>query len=122
MTLRSLPLALLLSAPLLPACEGGGENEEGPNVDCATATVPKYSEMTAAWGKCVTCHSSTLTATARNGAPAGINYDTFEAARTNAQTAMDEVFEGAMPIAGYPKLTDAEKTQIYNWASCDTPN
>jgi hypothetical protein len=81
MTLRSLSLALLLSAPLLPACDGGGDDEEGPNVDCATATVPKYSEMTAAWGKCVTCHSSNLTATARNGAPAGINYDTYEAAR-----------------------------------------
>jgi hypothetical protein len=35
---------------------------------------------------------------------------------------MDEVFEGAMPLAGSPTLTDAEKTQIYNWASCDTPH
>jgi uncharacterized membrane protein len=121
MTLRTLSLALLLSAPLLPACDGGGDEEEGPNVDCATATVPKYSEMSA-WGKCITCHNSNLTGTARQAAPEGINYDTYEGARANAQTAMSEVFEGAMPLAGSPTLSEAEKTQIYNWASCDTPN
>jgi hypothetical protein len=34
---------------------------------------------------------------------------------------MDEVFEGSMPLKGYPGLSQAEKDQIYNWASCDTP-
>lgn len=122
MTLRLLPLALLLLT--LPACESEGDEEggEGPNVDCATATVPKFADMSAAWGKCTTCHSSTLTGTARNAAPEGIDFDKFETARTWADTAMSEVYEGAMPIAGYPELTDAEKTQIYNWASCETPN
>jgi uncharacterized membrane protein len=120
MTLRTLSLALLFSAPLLPACDDTGDGSDGPNVDCATATVPKFSEMTA-WAKCTTCHSSTLTGTARQAAPEGINYDSYAAARTNSQSAMSEVFEGAMPLAGQPKLTDAEKDQIYNWASCDTP-
>ena len=81
MTLRTLSLALLLSAPLLPACDSGEGDEggEGPNVDCATVTPPKYSEITA-WSKCVTCHSSTLTGAARANAPAAINYDTYDAA------------------------------------------
>lgn len=119
MTLRTLSLALLFSAPLLPACDSG-DGSDGPNVDCATAKVPKYTEMTA-WAKCVSCHSSTLTGTARSAAPMGINYDTYAGARANAQSAMSEVFEGSMPLAGSPTLSDAEKDQIYNWASCDTP-
>ena len=118
MTLLRLPLALLLSALLLPACESGAE--EGPNVDCAAATVPKFSEITA-FAKCTTCHSSTVTGAARVGAPVAINYDTHADATINAPKGMDEVYEGAMPLKGYPALTEAEKTQIYNWASCDTP-
>lgn len=118
-TLRTLSLSLLLSAPLLPACDGGDE-QEGPDVDCSTATVPKFAEITA-WGKCTSCHSSTLTGPARNAAPAAINYDDYASARTNADKAMHEVYEGEMPPAASPQLTDAEKTQIYNWASCDTP-
>jgi len=123
MTLRTLSLALLLSAPLLPACDSGDGDEggEGPNVDCNSVTPPKYSEITA-WDKCVTCHSSTLTGAARANAPAAINYDTYDGAKANAAKAIDEVYEGAMPPAGSPPLSDAEKTQIYNWASCDTPN
>lgn len=118
-TTRTLSLSLLFSALLLPACDGGGE-EEGPDVDCGAVTVPKFSEMTA-WAKCTNCHSTTLTGAARNAAPPAINYDDYASARTNAQTAMHEVFEGEMPLAGSPQLTEDEKTQIYNWASCDTP-
>jgi len=112
----------LLPTLLLPACDSGESgDDEGANVDCNTVTVPKFSEMTA-WGKCTTCHSSTLTAMDRKAAPPGIDFDTYAAAKANAQTAMDEVEEGAMPLAGYPELTADEKSQIINWASCDTPN
>lgn len=123
MTLRPL-LALLAAAALLPACdsgEGGEEGVEGPNVDCSAVTVPKFSEMTA-WTKCTNCHSSTLTGAARAGATVGIDFDKVETARMHAAKAMDEVYEGAMPLAGSPALTEDEKQQIYNWASCETPN
>ena len=109
------PLVLLLCAAPL-ACSGGAAA-----VDCKTVTVAKYSEMTA-WAKCTNCHSSTLTGAARAGATVGIDFDKVETARMHAAKAMDEVYEGAMPLAGSPALTEAEKTQIYNWASCDTPN
>ncbi len=115
MTIRLTLALLLLSAPLLPACDDGGSD-----IDCATATVPKFTEMTA-WDKCTSCHSSKLTGAARNAAPEGINYDNFTDARVNANAAMSEVEEGAMPLPGNPKLSDDEKTQIYTWASCETP-
>lgn len=120
MTLR-LPFALLaLLALLLPACDSGGGGNDGPNIDCTTATVPKFAAMTA-WAKCTTCHSSTLASDARRGAPAGINYDNYADARTHAQLAMDQVYAGEMPLPGNPELTEEEKTQIYTWASCETP-
>jgi uncharacterized membrane protein len=121
MTLRTLPLALLLSALSLPACDSGETEEEGPNVDCASVTVPKFSEITA-WSKCVSCHNSMLTdPAARQAAPVGIDFDVYSAARTHADKAMHEVFEGEMPPAASAQLTADEKDQIYNWASCDTP-
>ncbi len=115
-----LTLALLLSASLLPACDDGGGGHDGPDIDCTTATVPKFAEMTA-WAKCTTCHSSTLTSDARRGAPMDVNYDTYAGAKAKAQLAMDEVYAGEMPLPGNPELTEEEKTQIYTWASCDTP-
>jgi hypothetical protein len=39
----------------------------------------------------------------------------------DADRALSEVEAGAMPPAGSPKLSAAEKDQIVNWASCDTP-
>jgi len=109
-----------LITPLLPAYDSGGGGNDGPNIDCTTATVPKFAAMTA-WAKCTTCHSSTLASDARRGAPAGINYDNYADARTHAQQAMDQVYAGEMPLPGNPELTEEEKTQIYTWASCETP-
>ena len=46
MLLPRLPLALLLSTLLLPAC-ATEDAEEGPNVDCGAVTTPKFTEVTA---------------------------------------------------------------------------
>jgi uncharacterized membrane protein len=84
-------------------------------------TVKKFSEITA-WAKCVGCHNSQLTdPVARQSAPVGIDFNIYSSARTNAETAQHEVFEGEMPPAASAQLTAEEKDQIYNWASCDTP-
>jgi uncharacterized membrane protein len=122
MNLRHLSFALF-TALALPVCDSSDDDEhgDGPNVDCAAVTTPKFSEMTA-WTKCTACHSSSLAAGSRAGAPPGIDFDTYAAAKANAQTAMDEVFHGDMPLPGSPALSEDEKNQIYNWASCDTPN
>lgn len=106
------PLAFFLFATQL-ACSGGGTA-----VDCKAVTVTKYSEMTA-WNKCTTCHSSTLTGASRAGAPAGIDFDMYDAAVMDADRALSEVESGSMPPGG--NLSSADKTQIINWASCDTP-
>lgn len=114
---RTLTLTLL-AALFLPACDDGSGDDEGANVDCGTADVKKFSEITT-WSKCTACHSTTITGAARMPGTEGINFDDYASAMTHAQKAMDEVAEGAMPPGG--GLSDAEKDQIINWASCDTP-
>jgi uncharacterized membrane protein len=119
MNLRHLSFALF-AAVALPVCDSPDDApNDGPDVDCTMVTAPKYSEMTA-WAKCTGCHSSSLAATSRAGATVGVDFDTYEAAKASAQTAMDEVVAGRMPIG--TSLSEDEKQQIYNWASCDTPN
>jgi len=118
------PWLLALALAPLAACGGDEGNEDAgdvPEVDCAAAPAPKYSEMASVWAKCTTCHAATVTNAARAGAPPDVNFDTYAAAKAEASTAMHEVYEGAMPPAASPALSSAEEDQLYRWASCGTP-
>lgn len=113
-------LSLFSLATVSCADDGGGaEAGELPEVDCAAAPVPKFSEMSAVWAKCTSCHSSTLTGPARSGAPVGYDYDVYASAKAEATEAAAEVFAGTMPIG--TTMTDAEKDQLYRRAQCGTP-
>lgn len=115
---KNLRIGLVVAVALgvLGAC--GGDDEELPTVDC-TGTVPKYDDV-AAFDKCVTCHSSELSGSARKDAPADVNFDTESAARKNAEKAAEEVNGGAMPPPSSGiKLTNEEKDDLYKWALCD---
>ncbi len=112
--------ALLLLAASLPACEPD-DGGAGPEVDCDAVVVPKFSEITA-WAKCTGCHTAMVDdQVLRGGAPVGVDFDELASAREWAAVAMDEVFAGDMPPEREPQPTAAEKQQIYNWASCGTP-
>lgn len=105
-------VSLVLVAPI--ACTGSSSTQ----VDCKTASVPKFADMKA-WDKCTSCHATTLTGASRAGAPSDINYDNYDDAVADADRAQSEVEAGAMPPGG--GLTSAERDQIVVWASCDTP-
>lgn len=111
------PSLVLLAALLVPACEQDAPSDG--DIDCSTAVVPRFTEMTV-WAKCTTCHSSKLDENSRSGATFGIDFDTYKDARANAQPAMDAVADGSMPVGA--ELTDDERQQLYTWASCDAPN
>ena len=102
-----------------------------PTVDCAKETVPTYEQVTLFKTTCVNCHASTKTGDARKGlgaeaATAGINFDTYAAAKTSALSAAEELYEddrGAMPPEDsmLPAATETEKRQVLVWAKCGTP-
>lgn len=115
------------------ACSDKAEEDEAelPTVDCAQETVPTYAEVTVFQSTCVNCHASTKTGDARKGlgaeaAPAGINFDTYAAAKASAIPAAEELYEGArgaMPPEDsmLPAATEAQKKQVLVWAKCGTP-
>ena len=62
--------------------------------------------------RCTSCHSSK--AKNRLNAPLGIDYDTYDAARSNALIGRYTVINGSMPVGG--ALNDADKCTYEAWA------
>ncbi|MBC8131405.1 MAG: hypothetical protein H7X95_00380 [Deltaproteobacteria bacterium] len=109
--------ALTVAAGLLCGCAEGVV----PTVDCTTVTPVKYSELTI-WPTCTGCHASALSGGARHDAPGGFNYDTYASSKAQAVPAAAWVNAGLMPPGNSPQPTAEEKTALYNWALCGTPN
>lgn len=138
--MRSIAWALMLLGALffVPACgddsadaadaghaqEDAGEDaglELPTDVDCDADPIPTFDQV-AAFDTCTTCHSSELTGTERNGAPADDNWDDYVEAEEHAELIAHEVFEGAMPPADSGlTLTAAEEDELYLWALCGAP-
>ncbi len=107
----------------LAACEGdghddGGHGHELPEVDCDASTPQSYSELEIV-SACTGCHSSQLTGAARQSAPAGVDYDTYDAAKANAEHGAEAVNGGSMPPGG--GVSEEAKQEFYIWALCGTP-
>ena len=92
-------------------------------MDCAAAQpIPTFAEVQAFQAICTNCHSSSKADTARNGAPADINFDQYSSAFSHAEEAAIEVNVGAMPPAfSLLTLTPVQKTTLFNWAMCGAP-
>jgi uncharacterized membrane protein len=130
MTRRVSLKGIVLVFALLLAAACGAENSDIATGSSSTAaadcsgTVPTYTDLAeGVLAKCASCHSSTLSGTARHNAPANVNYDTFSGAAAAAEIGMQEVSRGEMPPpASGISVTDAEKEWFYTWASCGTPD
>ncbi len=62
---------------------------------------------------CTTCHSSTRSGAARNGAPVGVDYDTFEQAAANASRGLSRMQARSMPPGG--EVPAAEIQAVARW-------
>lgn len=101
---------------------GSGSNattSTSSGADCS-ATIPTYSELTI-WPLCTVCHSSSLSGSARQGAPSNVNFDTYAAAARAAGEAVTEVTAGRMPPSGETQPTSAETAALEQWAQCGSP-
>jgi uncharacterized membrane protein len=120
LTKTSLALALGLVVSACSSSSSKADDTTDTTVDCSTETPAAFASLKG-FDSCTTCHSSTLTGAARSSAPVGIDFDTYELAKANAREAVSELDEGAMPPAGNPQPTDAQKEAIAVWAACGTP-
>jgi len=115
----AVPLFLLLG--FAPDCGGSsnGTTSSLSGTDCPE-TVPTYGELTI-WPLCTVCHASSLSGSARQGAPANVNFDTYAAAARAASEAVVEVTAGRMPPPGQTQPTSDQTTALEQWAQCGTP-
>ena len=73
---------------------------------------------------CLKCHSSELTGSKRNGAPADVNWDTYAAAKAKAGRAIQRaVYTKDMPpgSSGLPILTSEQQAALLAWNSAGLP-
>lgn len=108
------------------ACSSNDAEEEEelpPVIDCSTVQpVPQFAQVQAFQTVCTTCHGTTKTGGARNGAPGDINFDDYASASSYAEQAAIEVNVGAMPPESSGlSLTQAQKTTLFDWAMCGAP-
>jgi uncharacterized membrane protein len=117
-------LTSLICVLCLAACGSDSDDPSLASGACAAdaGPVPLYSQVDA-FNTCTKCHSAKLTGSARREAPANVNFDTYEAAKANAEEAVSQVHGGSMPPASAKlTLTAAEKDDLYRWGLCGTPN
>lgn len=72
--------------------------------------------------KCLNCHASELSGGARNGAPDGVNFDTYESAKQFANRIIQRaVVQMDMPPNPSLVLDDEEKQALKNWMTLEFP-
>jgi hypothetical protein len=111
----------LVCVMCLCAC---GDSLSLPSIDCASdaGAIPVYSAVDAL-KTCNVCHSSKLSGSARRDAPSDINFDSYDAAKSQAEKAVSEVHSGSMPPSDSKlTLTTTEKDDLYRWGLCGAPN
>jgi uncharacterized membrane protein len=100
--------------------DAGGQ-PDGPEVDCDAEDIPAFADV-AAFETCTSCHSSELSGTERNGAPAGANWDEYDETMPHAEHIAQVVFEDEMPPPDSGMtLTATEEEELYLWALCGAP-
>lgn len=108
---------------LLAGCGGedGEGSDDGSKIDCNSGAVPSYAEVRA-FDVCVNCHSSDNEGLDRNGAPPGLNFDSYEVAANAAPRIFKQVSMGSMPpVTSGLSLTASEKEELLLWADCGAP-
>lgn len=78
-----------------PVSSDGGGNGNAP--DTVTYTGDLKAVLDA---QCISCHASNKQGAARNGAPVGVNWDTYDAAVASAARGNIRVQAGTMPPTG----------------------
>ena len=135
-------VVVMALAPLFAACgsssptgpDAGHGIDGGQQIYSSGSTCPTGSTLTYTnFGEsffttyCTSCHSSTLTGSARQDAPDGFNYDTLAGIKENAAAIDSEAAGGPttintiMPEGGSTRPSDAIRKQLGEWLACGEP-
>lgn len=120
--------SVLLALALASACEDDHEEGSPTGADC-----PQDSTLTwDTFGKqfmesyCTRCHSTTITGSARQGAPSDHNFEAVALVREQIEhidwtaAAGPDAVNTEMPV-GAPTPTQDERRQLGEWLACGAP-
>lgn len=110
-TALRLALTALVTATFATQLVGCAEDDAATTIDCDTATVVGYSELTA-FSYCTSCHGA-------NRAEENMRFDTYDDAVANAEEAQATVADGSMPED--TTMPDSAKQELYTWVQCGQP-
>lgn len=98
-----------------------GQVVDGAVVDGAAAACVPYEPTVRLLveNNCATCHASTVTGTDRNGAPVGVDFETYIKAVNWAEPMRRRIVAGTMP-PGAPLAAD-QQTAFANWVAVGVP-
>lgn len=120
----------ILASAVVACSTSNSTNTRGPSgASCPTGSTLTYDNF----GKlfmanyCVECHTSSLSGSARRGAPSDHNFDTLEAIRATEAAHIDTSAAAgprhantAMPPTE-PRPSLAERQKLGEWLACGTP-
>ena len=125
---RVFAAAAAMSSVLSIACSGtdDGDTEEpfpAFNGDCTTVkAVPTFAALEQGLLPiCRGCHSAQVVGAARNNAPEGLNFDTYELFSAFSDGAVLLVQNRLMPPPNGAGPTESQKNQLFAWAACGKP-
>jgi uncharacterized membrane protein len=97
-----------------PVNEGNASAGESSLSDAGPSEVT-YTERVKALldDNCNKCHSSAVQGASREGAPVGLDFDTYSLAKTNGKRANREIQSGAMPPTDPLSRNDKELFQAW---------
>ena len=97
-----------------PSSNNSGENGDVGDASLTTDPVTYTEHIKPILDRrCTGCHSSALGGVDRRGAPLGVDYDTYQAAKVSADDAEKRIQAGVMP-PGQPLPSD-EKVLFEEW-------
>jgi uncharacterized membrane protein len=111
--MRGVITAAALAGLVASGC--GEEQDPGGDDDVVVDAGVTYTEHIKPIldGACISCHASYLAGADRNGAPEGVDFDTFEAASASGSAANTRIQAGTMPPSG--ALTSEQQAVFQKW-------
>ncbi|MBI5507902.1 MAG: hypothetical protein HY903_04005 [Deltaproteobacteria bacterium] len=122
MALRRLLLALTGLVAAMPGCGEKQDPAPSPGECDVTNAVSYAGDIRPLFESyCLPCHSAT--AADRQGAPAGLNFDTYAEASANAALANSVIQPGLMPPDFLGRApTDGERCRFQAWVDAGAPD
>ncbi len=103
------------------AAEDSGAGGDGGGADCPDLTYENFAaDFLGSF--CTRCHNSALSGAARNGAPAGLNWDQLDVVRDNLDRIRVRATQVNTMPPTEPRPDEDQRALLAEWIDCGAPS